>query len=64
MYAQVCTRPNLAFALSGLGRFQSNLGVAHWNVGKKFLRYLKKTRDYLLGFHRVENLEVVCYTDA
>ncbi|KAM1760174.1 hypothetical protein ACFX12_003074 [Malus domestica] len=29
MYAQVCTRPDLAFALSVLGRFQSNPGVAH-----------------------------------
>ncbi|XP_068331634.1 secreted RxLR effector protein 161-like [Pyrus communis] len=26
MYAQVCTRPELAFALSVLGRFQSNQG--------------------------------------
>ncbi|KAM1962830.1 hypothetical protein ACFX16_023075 [Malus domestica] len=64
MYAQVCTRPNLAFALSVLGRFQLNPGVAHWNAGKKVLRYFKKTRDYVLGFHRVENLDVVCYTDA
>ncbi|KAI5334665.1 hypothetical protein L3X38_024798 [Prunus dulcis] len=30
MYAQVCTRPDLAFNISVLGRFQSNLGQAHW----------------------------------
>ena len=29
MYAQVCTRPDLAFAVSVLGRFQANPGLAH-----------------------------------
>ncbi|CAL9001733.1 unnamed protein product [Prunus brigantina] len=32
MYAQVCTRPDLAFPLSVLGRFQSNPGQAHWSL--------------------------------
>ena len=64
MNAQVCTRPDLAFALSVLGRFQSNPGIAHWNAGKKVLRYLKKTQDYVLSYHRVQNLEVVYYSDA
>ncbi|KAM1278585.1 hypothetical protein ACFX2J_030585 [Malus domestica] len=64
MYVQVCTRPDLAFALSVLGRFQSNLGIAHWNAGKKVLRYLKRTRDHVLVFHQVKVLEVVGYSDA
>ena len=29
MYAQVCTRPDLAFITGMLGRFQSNLGMDH-----------------------------------
>jgi hypothetical protein len=29
MYAQVCTRPNLAFVTGLLGRFQSNPGIKH-----------------------------------
>ncbi|PRQ23232.1 putative RNA-directed DNA polymerase [Rosa chinensis] len=29
MYAQVCTRPDLAFAVSMLARFQSNPGHEH-----------------------------------
>lgn len=29
MYAQVCTRPDLAFAISVLGRYQSNPGEQH-----------------------------------
>jgi hypothetical protein len=28
-YAQVCTRPDLAFVTGLLGRFQSNLGIEH-----------------------------------
>ncbi|CAL9019641.1 unnamed protein product [Prunus brigantina] len=39
MYAQVCTRPDLAFPVSILGRFQSNPGQAHWVAAKKVLRY-------------------------
>lgn len=48
MYAQVCTMPDLAFVLSVLGRFQLNLGLAHWNAGKKVLRYMKRTESYVL----------------
>ena len=29
MYAQVCTRPDIAFATGLLGRYQSNLGHNH-----------------------------------
>ncbi|KAM2227073.1 hypothetical protein PS2_013783 [Malus domestica] len=64
MYAQVCTRNDLAFAPSLLGIFQSNPSIAYWNIGKNVLRYLKKTQAYVLGFHRVENLEVICYSDV
>lgn len=40
MYAQTCTRPDLAFAVSVLGRFQANPSIQHWVAGKKVLRYL------------------------
>ena len=29
MYAQVCTRPDIAFAIGMLGRYKSNLGIYH-----------------------------------
>jgi hypothetical protein len=35
MYAQVCTRPNLAFVTRMLGRYQKNLGKSHWDGVKK-----------------------------
>lgn len=64
LYEQVCTKPDLAFTLSVLGMFQSNHGMAYWNAGKKVLRYLKRTQSYVLCYNYVDNLELVCYTDA
>lgn len=29
MYAQVCTRPDISFAVGMLGKYQSNLGMDH-----------------------------------
>jgi hypothetical protein len=40
MYAQVCTRPDLAFMTGMLHRYQKNSGVNHWNGIKKVLRYI------------------------
>ena len=39
-YAQVCTRPDLAFVIGLLGRYQSNPGIEHWKLVKKVLCYL------------------------
>ncbi|KAL0400200.1 UNVERIFIED_CONTAM: Retrovirus-related Pol polyprotein from transposon TNT 1-94 [Sesamum radiatum] len=59
MYAQVCTRPDIAFAVGMLGRYQSNPGLDHWRAAKKVMRYLQGTKDYMLMYRRTENLEVV-----
>ena len=40
-YAQVCTRPDLAFVTEIIGRYQSNPGQAHQIMIKKALRYYK-----------------------
>ena len=45
MYAQVCTRPDIAFAVGVLGRFLSNPGKEHWTATKRVFRYLKGTKD-------------------
>ncbi|XP_071722165.1 secreted RxLR effector protein 161-like [Rutidosis leptorrhynchoides] len=64
MYAQVCTRPDIAFATGLLGRYQSNLGRDHWVAAKKILRYLKITKDYMLIYRYVPNLQLVGYSYA
>jgi hypothetical protein len=64
MYAQVCTRPDIAFAVGMLGRYQSDPGLDHWRVAKKVMRYLQGTKDYMLMYRWTNNLEVIGYSDS
>ncbi|XP_073026820.1 secreted RxLR effector protein 161-like [Primulina eburnea] len=64
MYAQVCTRPDIAFVVGMLGRYQSNPGLDHWKAAKKVMRNLQGTKDYMLMFRRTGNLEVIGYSDS
>ncbi|CAL9025798.1 unnamed protein product [Prunus brigantina] len=64
MYTQVRTRLGLALCISKMGGFQSNPRMQHWIVGKKILRYLQRTKAYMLIYKRIENLELVGYVDA
>ena len=64
MYAQVCTRPDISFAMGLLGRYQSNPGMEHWKALKKVMRYLQGTKDFKLTYEKTDHLEVVGYTDA
>ncbi|RVX15039.1 Retrovirus-related Pol polyprotein from transposon TNT 1-94 [Vitis vinifera] len=57
MYAQVCTRPDIAFIVNVLGRYLSNPGHDHWVAAKKVMRYLQRTKDFMLVYRRVDNLE-------
>ena len=64
MYAQVCTRPHIAFTVGMLGRYQSNLDVYYWSAAKKVMRYLQGTKDYMLVYRRTDNLKVTGYSDS
>ena len=46
MYAQVCTRPNIALIVGMLGRYMSNLGIDHRKAAKQVMRYLKRTKRF------------------
>jgi len=50
MYAQVCIRLNIAFAVGMLRRYESNLGIDHWRVAKKVMRYLQGIKGYMLMY--------------
>ena len=50
MYVMLCTRPDICFAVGMVSKFQSNLGQAHWTAVKYILKYLKRTRDYMLVY--------------
>ncbi|RVW64514.1 Retrovirus-related Pol polyprotein from transposon TNT 1-94 [Vitis vinifera] len=64
MYAQVCTRPDIAFVVGMLGRYLSNPGSQHWKAAKKVLRYLQGTKDLMLTYQRTNLLDVVGFCDA
>ena len=64
MYAQVCTRPDIAYAIGVLGQYQSNPGMDHWRAAKKVMRYLQETKDYMLMYRQTENLDLVGYSEA
>ncbi|CAL2237091.1 unnamed protein product [Prunus armeniaca] len=45
MYAMVCTRPDIAQAISVVSRYMGNPGKQHWDAVKWILRYLKGDLD-------------------
>ncbi|XP_048439406.1 secreted RxLR effector protein 161-like [Pyrus x bretschneideri] len=64
MYATICTRPDIAFIVGLMGRFQANLGEVHWISAKKVLRYLQRTKNFMLVYGKSETLELKGYTDS
>ena len=64
MYAQVCTRPDIAYITGMLGKYLSNLGMDHWKKAKRVMRYLQKTKDYMFTYRRSNHLEIMGYSDS
>ncbi|XP_039682830.1 secreted RxLR effector protein 161-like [Medicago truncatula] len=64
MYAMICTRPDVSYALSATSRYQSNPGNDHWIAVKNILKYLRRTKDTFLVYGGQEELSVIGYTDA
>ncbi|KAL4273630.1 hypothetical protein GQ457_13G014760 [Hibiscus cannabinus] len=46
MYAMICTRPDLSYALSMTSRYQANPGEGHWTAVKNIIKYLRRLRMY------------------
>jgi hypothetical protein len=40
MYAMLCTRPDVAHAISLTSRYQSDPGLEHWTAVKNIFKYL------------------------
>ncbi|XP_074356369.1 secreted RxLR effector protein 161-like [Apium graveolens] len=64
MYAQVCTQPDITFIVGMLGRYLSNPGMEQSKAVKRVLRYLKKTKDYMLTYRKSDHLEIIAYSDS
>ena len=64
MYAHAYTRPDIAYDIGVLARYQSNPRVDHWKAAKKVMCYLQGTKHFKLTYKRIGYLEVTGYSDA
>ncbi|XP_040867759.1 secreted RxLR effector protein 161-like [Glycine max] len=64
MYAQVRTRLDIAYIVGVLGRHLSNPGMDHWKTVKRVMRYMKRTKYYMLTYKRSDQLEITGYSDS
>ena len=62
MYAMLCTRSDICYAVSIMSRYQSNLSFEHWIVVKHIHKYLNRTKHYFLVFGG-EDLTIQGYTN-
>ena len=63
MYVMNYTRPDIAYFVSKLSRYMSNLGVDHWKAIIRVLRYLRYTQNYGLHYTRYPSV-LEGYSDA
>ena len=65
IYAMLCNRLDVSYALSIMSRYQSDLGKSHWIAIKNILKYLRRTKDaFLLYGGQEDELVINGYTDA
>ncbi|KAL4323733.1 hypothetical protein GQ457_11G029180 [Hibiscus cannabinus] len=64
MYAMICTRPDLLYALSMTSRYKANPGEGYWTAVKNILKYLRRTNDVFLVYGGEEELCIKGYTNA
>ncbi|CAA2996853.1 Hypothetical predicted protein [Olea europaea subsp. europaea] len=65
MYLMICSRLDLAFAISVLSRYMSNPGEALWEAMKWLLRYIKGTCDLGIEYRKQsEGVILRGYTDS
>lgn len=64
LYLAQCTRPDIAFAVGMVSKFNNQHGPAHWTAVKRILKYLKGTREFKMEFSAAGNREVIGFSDA
>lgn len=61
---QVCTPPDIAYAVNVIERFHYNSGIIHWEAAKQVVRDLRRTKDSTFTFQGSDDLCVVRYSDS
>ena len=63
MYAMLCTRPNICYAVGIVSRYQSNPGLDHWIAVKHILKYPRRMRNHMLVYSGGD-LNHIGYTES
>nr|GEV45067.1 retrotransposon protein, putative, Ty1-copia subclass [Tanacetum cinerariifolium] len=66
MYLMVCTRPDIAYAVSIVSRYLANPGKNHWEPVKWILKYLRGTAKVglIYGTNRGNHKDVTGFVDS
>lgn len=64
LYLAQCTRPDIAYAVNSVSRYNSDPGKAHWVAVKRIFRYLKATINLRLEFANNKNANIIGFSDA
>ena len=59
-----CSRPIVCLALSLARGYNSDPGVDHWTTVKIIFRYLKRTKEMVLGYGGDKGFIIKGYVDA
>lgn len=64
LYIAQGTRPDIAYAVNTVSKFNVNPGKPHWAPVKRIFRYLKGTISAKLEYSKDGNQETISYCDA
>nr|GEY83420.1 retrovirus-related Pol polyprotein from transposon TNT 1-94 [Tanacetum cinerariifolium] len=66
MYLMVCTRPDIAYAVSIVSRYLANPAKNHWEAVKWILKYLRGTTNVglIYGTNRDNHMDVTGFVDS
>ena len=60
----ICTRPDIAYAISELSRYGANHGTGHWNALVHVIRYVKGSKAVGITFKGGSGLYPCLFSDA
>ena len=63
MYVMLCIRLDICYSIGIVGRYRFNPNREHWAAMKHIIKYLRRTRDYMLVYHGNE-LAPIGYIDS
>lgn len=64
LYLAQATRPDIAFAVNDVSRFNLKHTNEHWQAVKRIFRYLKGTSDYRLCYKKNKDTRLQAFSDA